>query len=257
MLMFWINKAGSKTEIIRSKNNTVMAFDFLSNNKKNKETSQGTSMQEHLNVAEIKDGVVVVKDGSLRVVLAVSSINFDLKSDTEQEAIIFGYQRFLNSLDFPLQILVSTRKFNIKPYMQMLERKKETERNTLMRGQIEDYLGFVKELVGVSNIMSKLFYVVVPFYVVESKEEGFFSRFTASFKARKAIYQKREEYETYKNQLLQRVDEVRESLSGTGIRMVQLNTQELIELYYNYYNPSEFEHVSIPALEALGVEELR
>lgn len=90
-----------------------------------KGSSAGFSMQEHMNVAEIKDGVVVLKDGSLRVVMAVSSINFDLKSSTEQEAIIYSYQRFLNALDFPIQILITTRKFDIKPYLQMLERKRK------------------------------------------------------------------------------------------------------------------------------------
>ena len=232
-----------------------MALDFLMHNKKsNQQEAQGTSMQEYLNIAEIKDGIVVVKDGSLRSVLAVSSVNFDLKSDTEQEAIAFGYQRFLNALDFPLQILITTRKFNIKPYMQTLERKKETERNVLLRGQIEDYLKFVKELVNVSSIMSKLFYVVVPFYVVESEKEGYVKRFVSSLQPKKVIYQKREEFETYKNQLLQRLDEVKEALSGTGIRMVPLNTQELIELYYNYYNPSEFEHITIPDPGTLDIE---
>ena len=220
-----------------------------------KGSSAGFSMQEHMNVAEIKDGVVVLKDGSLRVVMAVSSINFDLKSSTEQEAIIYSYQRFLNALDFPIQILITTRKFDIKPYLQMLERKKETERNVLMRNQIEDYIKFVSELVNVSNIMSKLFYVVVPFYVVDNKKGGFMGKITDTLKPRKEIYQRREQFETYKNQLFQRVEEVKESLSGSGVRMVPLNTQELIEMYYNYYNPSEFEHIAIPSLRELSVEQ--
>ncbi len=214
----------------------------------------GSSMQEELNVSEIKDGTVVVKDGSLRAVLAVSSINFDLKSSTEQEAIIFAYQRFLNSLDFPIQIVISTRKFDIKPYLEMLERKKDTERNALLRNQIEDYLNFIGELVNVSNIMSKLFYIVVPFYAVESKKTGFLDKMLAKLTPRKNIYQEREQFETYKNQLFQRVEEVKESLSGSGIRIVPLNTQELIEMYYNCYNPSEFEHVAIPTLEDLNLE---
>ena len=212
------------------------------------------SMQEHISIAEIKDGVVVLKDGSLRVVLAVSSINFDLKSSTEQEAIIYAYQRFLNSLDFPVHILISTRKFDIKPYLEVLKRRKDTEQNQLMRGQIEDYMKFIEELVNVSNIMSKLFYVTVPFYVIESKKEGLLARMTKSMKPRKEIYLKREQFETYKNQLFQRVEEMRDLLSGTGIRMVPLNTQELIEMYYNYYNPSEFEHVAVPTVQELNVE---
>ena len=214
----------------------------------------GSSMQEHLNISEIKDGVVVVKDGSLRMVLAISSINFDLKSETEQEAIIFAYQRFINAIDFPLQILITTRRFDIKPYITMLNRRKDTETNVLLRNQIDDYVKFVHELVSVSNIMSKLFYVVVPFYAVESEQQGLLSRASAAIHPRKVIYQKREQFETYKNQLFQRVEEVREALSGTGIRMVPLNTQELIELYYNYYNPSEFEHVAVPSLESMSLD---
>lgn len=217
-------------------------------------TGHDFSMQQYLNIAEIKDGVVVLKDGSLRVVLAVSSINFDLKSSTEQEAIIYAYQRFLNALDFPLQILITTRKFDIKPYLHMLERKKETERNVLLRGQIEDYMKFVSELVNVSNIMSKLFYVIVPFYLIDSTKQGLFERVMNSIKPRKGIYHKREQFETYKNQLFQRVEEIKEALSGSGVRMIPLNTQELIEMYYNYYNPSEFEHIAIPELESLDIE---
>lgn len=213
-----------------------------------------SSMQEQLNVSEIKDGVVVVKDGSLRAVLAVSSINFDLKSSTEQEAIIFAYQRFLNSLDFPIQIVISTRKFDIKPYLEMLERKKDTERNVLLRNQIDDYVHFVGELVNVSNIMSKLFYIVIPFYAIEAKRKGFLDKVLSKLTPRKVVYQEREKFETYKNQLFQRVEEVKESLSGSGVRVAPLNTQELIEMYYNCYNPSEFEHVAVPTLEDLNVE---
>lgn len=124
-----------------------------------------------------------------------------------------------------------------------------------MRNQIEDYIKFVSELVNVSNIMSKLFYVVVPFYVVDNKKGGFMGKITDTLKPRKEIYQRREQFETYKNQLFQRVEEVKESLSGSGVRMVPLNTQELIEMYYNYYNPSEFEHIAIPSLRELSVEQ--
>jgi hypothetical protein len=216
---------------------------------------QRASLQENLDVAEIKEGVVVVKDGSLRLILAVSSINFALKSQTEQEAIVYGYQRFLNSLDFPVQIVISTRKFDIKPYIHLLERKKKTEKNQLLRNQMEDYMSFVQELVNVSNIMSKLFYVIVPFYPVEASNQGIFDKITTIFNKSKEVYRKREDFETYKNQLFQRAEEVRGSLSGTGVRMAPLNTQELIEMFYNYYNPSEFEHVTIPSLRQLDVEQ--
>ncbi len=215
---------------------------------------QRASLQENLDVAEIKEGVVVVKDGSLRLVLAVSSINFALKSQTEQESIVYGYQRFLNSLDFPVQIVISTRKFDIKPYIQLLERKKKTEKNQLLRNQMEDYMSFVQELVSVSNIMSKLFYVIVPFYPIEASNQGFLDKITTIFNKSKEVYRKREDFETYKNQLFQRAEEVKGALSGTGVRMAPLNTQELIEMFYNYYNPSEFEHVTIPSFQKLDIE---
>ncbi len=222
--------------------------------KKTKQEIHNASMQEFLNISEIKDGVVVLKDGSLRTVLAVSSINFDLKESTEQEAIIFAFQRFLNTLDFPLQIMVSTRKFDIKPYLNTLDRRKKVEQNALMRKQIEDYMGFVKNLINVSNIASKSFYIIVPFYVVETKKDSFVGKLLAAMKPKKMIYQKREEFETYKNQLFQRVSEIKSSLAGIGLRIAPLNTQELIEMYYNFYNPSEFEHVKVAPLEEMKIE---
>jgi hypothetical protein len=215
---------------------------------------QGSSMQQFLEITEIRDGVVILKDSSLRMVLAASSINFDLKSDREQEAIVFAYQQFLNSLDFPLQIVVSSRRFNIDPYIHQLDQRKKMEHNDLLKNQIEDYIDFVKEFVEVSNIMSKTFYVVVPFYPIESKKGSVFDRFSNMITPQKRIYQKNEEFQTYKNQLFQRVEQIKEALSGTGVRMVPLNTQELIELYYNYYNPSGFENINISDMEEVEVQ---
>lgn len=219
-----------------------------------KDNKQGSSVQQYLDIAEIRDGVILLRDGSLRMVLAASSINFDLKSDKEQEAVIYSYQQFLNSLDFPIQILVSSRRFNIDPYLRLLKEKKKTEHNELLKSQIDDYIGFVTEMVDVSNIMSKTFYVVVPFYAIESKKGNAMDRLFGAFNQRKMLYQKYEEFETYKNQLFQRVDQIREALSGTGVRMVPLNTQELIELFYNFYNPSGFENINIANVKDLDLE---
>ncbi len=132
-------------------------------------SDRGAGVQENLDVAEIKDGVVVLKDGSLKAVLAVSSINFDLKSDTEQEAIIYGYQRFLNTLDFPIQIVVSSRRYDVKPYLKTLEERRKIEQNPLLKNQIADYINFIDELVHVSDIMSKKFYIVVSFFQLNRK----------------------------------------------------------------------------------------
>ncbi len=212
------------------------------------------SFQDQLDIAEIKEDVVVLKDGSLRAVLAVSSVNFDLKSDQEQEGLIFAYQRFLNAFDFPFQIVISSKKFDVDPYLGMLKKKGRSETNELLRRQINDYVGFVENLVGMANIMTKLFYIVIPFYVMENKKKGILSKISSTINPQKNIYQKREDFETYKNQLFQRVDQVMETLAGTGIRMIPLDTEELVELYYNSYNPSEFEYVKIRELNKMELE---
>ena len=226
----------------------------MTTNGKGKKAKYDT-LREQIDIAEIKEGVVVLKDGSLRAVLAVSSLNFDLKSDEEQEAIIYGFQRFLNAIDFPLQILISTKKLDIEPYLKKLEKKRNRELNELLKNQISDYINFIRELVGVSNIMTTMFYIIVPFYLIESKQTGFWERISATFNPQKALYQKREFFETNKNQLFQRIEQVKEGLAGIGgLRAVPLNTAELIELFYNHYNPSEFEYVNLENLDSIELE---
>lgn len=206
---------------------------------------KGASTQEHIDVEEIKDGAVVLKSGALRAILLVSSINFDLKSSEEQEIIIQQYQNFLNSLDFPVQIVVSSRKMNITPYLEYLEGMEKRQTNEILRFQTAEYRNFIKSLVDISNIMSKSFYVVVPFSPVESQEGGFFQKMTAIFSPKQGILKKREWFETYKNQLWQRVDYVMNALGGTGVKVTQLKTEELIELLYNAYNPNVFTNAII------------
>jgi type IV secretory pathway VirB4 component len=227
---------------------------FGKKNKKQEEEKQNAQMQEYLQIAEIKDSVVVLKDGSLRSVLAVSSVNFDLKSTDEQEAIIYAFQRFLNSIDFSVEIVVSSRRYNIKPYLKMLQDKSYTEKNALLKNQILDYVDFIGGLISEADVTSKFFYIVVPFYVVAAEKGGFLQKLSSSLNPRKAIFQRRELFETSKNQLFQRVGEVRELLGGMGLRVAPLSTQELIELYYNYYNPSEFDHISLAPIEDMKLE---
>lgn len=200
----------------------------------------GSATQKYVDVEEVRDGVVFLKDGSIRAVLMVSSINFDLKSTEEQEGIISQYQNFLNSLDFPIQIMISSKKLNIEPYMDYLKGKEKQQLNELLRLQIAEYKNFIKNLTEVSNIMSKYFYIVVPFHPVENKEGGFFSKISSMFHPRQVIAEKRGMAETFKNQLWQRVDHIIAGLSGVGVKIVPLKTEELIELLYNSYNPSIF-----------------
>lgn len=201
-------------------------------------SSASSATQQYLDVAEIKDDVIVLKNGSFRAVLAVSAINFDLKSTDEQTAIIEQYQNFLNSIDFPIQILISSRKLNTEKYLNFISEKEKIQSNELLRLQISEYKNFIQQLVSVSNIMDKNFYIVVPFSPIESKEKGFITNIMARFNPQKNILEKRSNFETYKNQLMQRVDHVSASLSGVGVTMIPLKTQELIELMFNSYNPS-------------------
>lgn len=202
----------------------------------------GASTQQYVDIAEVKDGVVILKNGSLRAVLMVSSINFDLKSTQEQEAIVAAYQGFLNSLDFPIQIVISSRRLDINPYIQILDDKEKEQYNELLRFQINEYRSFIKNLVSVSNIMTRSFYVVVPFAFTEGKKETVLDKIQVALNPKQAIVEKKMEFESYKNQLWQRVDHVIAGLEGTGIRMTPLNTEELIELFYGAYNPGILEN---------------
>jgi hypothetical protein len=183
----------------------------------------------------------------------VSSINFDLKSTQEQEAIVAAYQDFLNSLDFPIQVVVESRKLDINPYLNLLDEKEKTQENELLRFQLNEYRNFVKSLVETSNIMTKKFYIIVPFAIVESQKEGFFERIRIAFNPKQVLAEKKMEFESYKNQLWQRVDHIMAGLQGTGIRMIPLNTEELIELYYNAYNPGVLENTDLVETKDLDI----
>ncbi len=212
------------------------------------------SLQEKMEIAEIKEDVVVMKDGSLRAVLATTAINMDLKSEEEQQAIIYNFQQFLTTFDFSFQIVVSSRRFNINPYVDQLKKKIRLEENILLKNQIKDYVDFIEELIGLSNVMSKMFYIVIPFYMIEVKNQGVFKKIFSVANKKKVLYQNNESFETYKSQLFQRVDRVASSLSGMGLNGIMLKTEELIELYYNSYNPSEFEYVNLENISSIDLE---
>jgi len=216
-----------------------------------KVTSAAT--QKFLDVAEIKEDVIVLKNGALRSVLAVSSINFELKSTDEQEAIISQYQNFLNSVDFPLQILVSSRKLNMENYLNFLTENEKKQPNELLRMQISEYRNFIGQLISSTNIMDKNFYIIVPFSPIENQDKGFFSNLMNMFNPKKNILEKRENFETYKSQLYQRVDHVIAALSGIGLRIAPLKTQELIELMFNSYNPEIYNSIELKDASQLEI----
>lgn len=216
---------------------------------KPKNKASASSTQKYVDAEEIRDDIIVLKSGALRAILLVSSLNFDLKSSEEQEALIAQYQTFLNSLDFPIQIVVSSRRFNIEPYLALLQEQEKVQPNELLRFQISEYKNFIKNLTEVSNIMSKFFYVVVPFSPVEDQQGGLLDKLTGIFQPKQTVGLHGDLFETYKSQLLQRVNHIEAALSGTGVRVTQLNTEEIIELLYNSYNPSLFTTAVVKNIE--------
>lgn len=207
----------------------------------------GAASQNFLAIDAIEDGVVVIKSGGMRAVLMCSSLNFALKSSDEQDAIIFQYQDFLNSLDFSVQFLIHSRRLNVAPYLETLKERQKEEDNELLKIQINEYIEFIKTFVDMSNIMSKTFYVVVPFSQTISEKTGILSSLASTF--RKTENSIKRSFEESKNQLWQRVEAVVSGLHHLGIRVAPLNTEELIELFYGLYNPAEFEKAVIPASE--------
>lgn len=223
---------------------------------KTKKKKKMPPTQAYLPISEIKDGVVILKDGTLRVVLLVSSINFALKSDDEQSALISAYVGFLNSLDFPLQIVAQSRKLQIQPYLDKLFALEKNLNNELLKVQMADYRAFVKELVEIGQIMTKRFYVVVPYDPLSNKKKGFFTRFKEIFKPATAIRVKEERFQERKQDLESRVRLVSGGLEGMGLQAVQLNTQALIELYYTTYNPEIAFAEQLQPVDQLQVETL-
>ena len=214
----------------------------------------GTSTQKYVDVEEVRDGVVILKDGSLRAFLLVSSINFELKATEEQDSIVSQYQIFLNSVDFPMQIMISSRKLNIEPYMEYLKKKENELTNDLLILQLSEYQNFIKNLTEVSSIMSKFFYVVVPFHPVENVKTGLLDRFMGGSDSKIAVSRRRELFDTYKNQLWQRIDHVSAGLSSTGVKVVPLKTEELLELLYNSYNPTTHNNTIIKDVDKVELK---
>lgn len=229
-----------------------MADDLLTKKRRTKH-----SAQQYLDIAEIRDGVVILRDGSLRAVLMASSVNFALKSEEEQNAIIYGYQEALNSLGFPMQILVTSRRIDLAPYLRELDEREEQQEGELMKIQLQEYREYIRELVRVSNVMTKNFYVVLPFAPAQAKEEGVLSRFSKSLRVRGGSASlSPTDFTRYKDQLWQRVDQLATNLRGIGIRIVPLNTQEIIELYYTLYNPDTSRNQHLAPVEDIEMEEV-
>ena len=223
-------------------------------NKKLAGNKPSTSTQKYLDIAEIRDDLAVLNDGTVRGVLLVSSINFDLKSEDEQRAIISNYVNFLNTLDYPLQVIIQSRPLNIDDYMGRLKKMEREQTNELLRMQTADYRGFVHELLTLEKIMSKKFYIVVPYSPLSDKRKGFISRFSSVFSPAKVVSLSRKNFEEFSEQLEKRCNFIGTGLGSLGLRSQRLSTQALIELYYNSYNPDIFQKQPMGDINKLTVE---
>ena len=215
-----------------------------------------TSTHQFVDIEAVRDGVIVTKDKNLRAVLMVSSINFGLKSTEEREALIYNFQRMLNSLrDYSIQIVIQSRPLNLAEYFVYLHDQQEHQENELLKIQTTEYIHFVEELVELSNIMNKFFYVVVPYNLTAVEKKGILGN----------IFRKKEEdekkpfetkFEEGRNQLMLRVSQVASLLGELDLRSILLGDRELIELFHGLYNPgTSLSQENLELLIATGEEE--
>lgn len=230
-------------------------------------TSNPNSTQNALQIAEVRDGIVIMNDGTFRAVVMCKAINFDLMSPQEREAVEFAYQGFLNSLTFPIQIFMRSEKVDLKPYLKKLDKIRTRQDNMLLALLMEDYIGFLDAIAQQTNIMDKQFYVAIsypdPNQDVRStikQSTGFFTGMADLFSSKDKtphVVINEKALEDAKTELRNRVHAVIEGLQQSSIQSLPLDTQELIELYYNVYNPDtathqhlgKFEELSTPVIE--------
>jgi hypothetical protein len=213
------------------------------------------SSQSFLDIAEIKEDTVILKDGTIRAVLLVSSINFSLKSEDEQNAIISSYISFLNFLEYPLQIVIQSRKLDVDGYLNRLKKIEKEQTNELLRMQTTDYRQYVSELVEMGDIMNKRFYIVVPYDPLSDKQKSWMKRFFGVFSAAKKVKLSQNVFTKRRHDLFQRVEHVISGLASMSVKSVVLDTQSLIELYYNTYNPDVYNQEKLVEINKLRVEE--
>jgi len=205
----------------------------------NKKGGKQMSTQSHLQFSEIKDGVVLMRDGSLRMIIICSPTNFDLKSPQEKDAVEYAFQGFLNGLHFPIQIVIQSRKIDLDNYLNKLEVIQSNQANPLLASLMEDYVLNIRGLLDEVNIMEKRFYVTVPYYVAAVSKDNILTKIRGATTVNTEISQTTTEYQQRRRDLEQRTNLVAQGLAQIGVRSAVLNTQEIVELFYNSYNIDE------------------
>jgi hypothetical protein len=199
--------------------------------------------QEFIPIREVRDGIVLLKDGGMRGVLLASSLNFSLKSEDERNAILLQFQDFLNSLDFSIEIVVQSRRLDIRPYIALLEEQEKKQMNSLLKIQTKEYIEFIKNFTSTTNIMTKNFFIVVPYTpaIINSGKAGGLAASLGFGQKKSPVAQDEANFEESRTQLEERLSIVEQGLIRTGIRVARLGTEEVIELFYKAFNPGETE----------------
>jgi type IV secretory pathway VirB4 component len=196
--------------------------------------------QDFVPVKEVRDGIVILKDGSLRAILLASSINLSLKSADEQQAVIMQFQNFLNSVDFPMQISIQSRRRDMRPYLTLLEGRMKEQTEPLLKVQTREYIEFIKSFTESVSIMSKSFFIVVPYSATTLPSAGgFFKKFMGGKDKKAEALAESASFEEKRTQLEQRIGTIEQGLSRMGVRTAQLGTAEVVELFYKIFNPGE------------------
>ncbi len=195
--------------------------------------------QDFVPLRDIKDNVVILKNGQMNTVLLASSINFALKSLDEQEAILRQFQNFLNTLDFSVQFYIQSRRLNIEPYLKLLKERENKQDNDLMRIQLREYMQFIKNFTKEVDVMSKSFFIIIPYTPIAANLQSNLKGFSNLFGKKNSVYFDDKDFTEHKLQLEQRAALVEQGLSRIGIRTITLQNDELVELFYHIFNPGD------------------
>ncbi|MDB5259923.1 MAG: hypothetical protein JWN37_154 [Candidatus Nomurabacteria bacterium] len=209
--------------------------------------AKGVATQDFVPIERVRDGIIELKGGELRSILITSSLNLALKSEDEQRATLLQFQNLLNTLDFPIQFFIQSRRLNIKPYIDLLEERSKEIKEDLLKIQINEYMGFINKFTEETNIMTKHFFIVIPY----SQSSGGGSKGSSfSFNISGAPKSDASQFETSRIQLEQRVSTVMQGLSRFGLRSQKLGTEEVVELFYKLFNPGEQDRAA-PKIQTL------
>jgi hypothetical protein len=202
-----------------------------------------------LQVAEIRDSVLVLRESQMRVILAVSSTNFALKSQQEQEMI----QGILNSIDYPIQICVQNRKVNLDAYIEKLKELEDTQPNDLLRVKMQEYIEYIQNIILEANIMEKNFYLVVGYDPV-TLQEGIFGSFLRALNPARIVKQEQKDFLANRKRLMTRAEDISSKLGGLDLKISMLNTEQLIALMYNCYNPDTTDSIRLKDISNIDIE---